>query len=50
MKAHLELTHISIEFPTPTGAFKALEKVSLNIEKVSLCHSSGTPAVANPPY
>jgi len=44
MKSHLELTHISIEFPTPDGPFRALDKVSLNIAKgefVSLIGHSG---------
>lgn len=41
---HLELSHISIEFPTPTGPFKALDQVSLTIDKgefVSLIGHSG---------
>ena len=44
MKQHLELTQVSIEFPTPTGPFKALDKVNLNIDKgefVSLIGHSG---------
>ncbi len=44
MKQHLELTQVSIEFPTPTGPFKALDKVDLKIEKgefVSLIGHSG---------
>lgn len=41
---HLELSHISIEFPTPTGPFKALDDVHLTIDKgefVSLIGHSG---------
>ena len=44
MKQHLELTQVSIEFPTPAGPFKALDKVELKIEKgefVSLIGHSG---------
>ena len=44
MKQHLELTQVSIEFPTPSGPFKALDKVELKIEKgefVSLIGHSG---------
>jgi len=44
MKQHLELTQVSIEFPTPGGPFKALDKVNLNIEEgefVSLIGHSG---------
>lgn len=40
----LELTHVDMEFPTPKGSFKALDKVSLNIaegEFVSLIGHSG---------
>ena len=44
MKQHLELTQVSIEFPTPSGPFKALDKINLNIDKgefVSLIGHSG---------
>ncbi|MGH1440178.1 MAG: ABC transporter ATP-binding protein [Cellvibrionaceae bacterium] len=45
MKNHfLEITDASIEFPTPKGPFKALDKISLGIEKgefVSLIGHSG---------
>lgn len=44
MKQHLELTQVSIEFPTPSGPFKALDKVNLNIDEgefVSLIGHSG---------
>ncbi len=44
MAAHLELTDVSIEFPTPKGAFKALDGVNLKIERgefVSLIGHSG---------
>ncbi len=44
LNAHLELTQVSIEFPTPKGPYKALEKVDLKIDKgefVSLIGHSG---------
>jgi len=44
MKQHLEITEVSIEFPTPSGPFKALQKINLNIAKgefVSLIGHSG---------
>lgn len=43
-KVHLNIDHISMEFPTPTGPFKALDSVDLEIEKgefVSLIGHSG---------
>lgn len=43
-KAHLELSGIGIEFPTPTGSFRALDQVSLKIEQgefISLIGHSG---------
>lgn len=42
--AHLELSQVSIEFPTPTGPFKALDNVNLRIEQgefISLIGHSG---------
>lgn len=44
MKKYLEITQVSIEFPTPQGPFKALDKVSIDIaegEFVSLIGHSG---------
>jgi len=44
MAVHLELTDVSIEFPTPKGAFRALDGVNLKIERgefVSLIGHSG---------
>ncbi|WP_425515611.1 ABC transporter ATP-binding protein [Marinobacterium ramblicola] len=44
LSKHLELTGVSIEFPTPKGPFKALDNVNLKIEKgefVSLIGHSG---------
>lgn len=41
---HLLISDVSIEFPTPTGSFKALDSVSINIAKgefVSLIGHSG---------
>lgn len=43
-KTHLELSAVGIEFPTPKGNFKAVEKVNLKIEKsefISLIGHSG---------
>ena len=42
--AHLEISHVSIEFPTPAGSFKALDDIELTINKgefVSLIGHSG---------
>lgn len=44
MSTHLELSQVSIEFPTPKGSFKALDKVDLKIAKgefISLIGHSG---------
>ena len=44
MNTHLEISNISMEFPTPKGTFKALNDVSLKIERgefVSLIGHSG---------
>jgi nitrate/nitrite transport system ATP-binding protein len=41
---HLEISRVCMEFPTPTGPFKALDEVSLQIGKgefVSLIGHSG---------
>ena len=41
---HLEISHVSIEFPTPTGPYKALDDVDITIGKgefVSLIGHSG---------
>ena len=43
-KEHLNIDHVSMEFPTPTGPFRALDNVDLVIEKgefVSLIGHSG---------
>lgn len=43
-KPHLEISHVSIEFPTPNGSFKALNDVDLTItegEFVTLIGHSG---------
>lgn len=43
-KEYLELSQVSIEFPTPTGSFKALNQVNLKIQEgefVSLIGHSG---------
>ncbi|RUM93226.1 MAG: ABC transporter ATP-binding protein [Thiomicrospira sp.] len=43
-ETHLELTNVGIEFPTPKGPFRALEKVNLKIhqgEFISLIGHSG---------
>ena len=44
MKSYLQLSEVSIDFPTPKGPYRALDKVSLNIaqgEFVSLIGHSG---------
>ncbi|MGF1547127.1 MAG: ABC transporter ATP-binding protein [Thiotrichales bacterium] len=44
MNSYLELSSVSIDFPTPKGPFRALDKVNLKIEKgefVSLIGHSG---------
>ena len=44
MKSYLQLTEVSIDFPTPNGPFRALDKVNLNIDQgefVSLIGHSG---------
>ena len=44
MATHLDISKVSIEFPTPKGSFKALDSVSLKIDKgefVSLIGHSG---------
>ena len=41
---HLEISHVSIEFPTPTGPYKALDGINLSIKEgefVSLIGHSG---------
>lgn len=43
-KKYLEISHVSIEFPTPSGSFKALDGVNLSIKEgefVSLIGHSG---------
>ncbi|MDH5328100.1 MAG: ABC transporter ATP-binding protein [Gammaproteobacteria bacterium] len=43
-KPHLHISHVSMEFPTPKGSFKALDAVDLKIDKgefVSLIGHSG---------
>ncbi len=44
MKSYLQLSEVSIDFPTPKGPYRALDKVSLNIDQgefVSLIGHSG---------
>ena len=44
MHSYLQLSEVSIDFPTPKGPFRALDKVSLDIAKgefVSLIGHSG---------
>lgn len=44
MSTYLDISHVSIEFPTPRGSFKALDQVDLKIAKgefVSLIGHSG---------
>ena len=42
--AHLEITGINMDFPTPNGVFRALENVNLKVQKgefISLIGHSG---------
>jgi len=44
MNSYLTLSHVTIDFPTPSGPFRALDKVQLDIEKgefISLIGHSG---------
>ena len=44
MNSYLELSHVTIDFPTPNGPFRALDKVKLSIDKgefISLIGHSG---------
>ena len=44
MDSYLELSHVTIDFPTPNGPFRALDKVKLSIDKgefISLIGHSG---------
>jgi len=44
MNSYLTLSHVTIDFPTPNGPFRALDKVQLDIEKgefISLIGHSG---------
>ena len=38
MSALLDISHIDMVFPTPSGDFTALKGVDLQIEKVNLFH------------
>lgn len=37
MSNYLDISKISIDFPTPEGPFRALDELSLRIKKASSC-------------
>ena len=47
---HLEITGVNMDFPTPTGHFRALENVNLKVEKGEFVSIIGHSGCGNLPF